>query len=107
MITISPQRFQLKTLHEDISLLDRKLAHLQNFEVFNTQELRDAATRKLHVRRETLVQKARLLTAGGAEYLPSELPASLRAEAELQKAHAEKKPSAQVIPVARAVRAAN
>lgn len=80
MIVASPERYQLKSLHEDISLMDRKLAHLQNFETFATTTLRDAAIRKMHTRRETLVKKARLLRESGIEFLPSEIPASLQAE---------------------------
>lgn len=80
-IPVSPERFQLKTLHEDISLLDRKLAHLKNYETFETDALRDAAVRKMLTRRETLVQKARRMTADGVAYLPSEVPLSLRTNA--------------------------
>ncbi|WP_263410456.1 hypothetical protein [Terriglobus tenax] len=102
MIAATPERYQLKSLHEDISLMDRKLAHLQNFEVFATNDLRDAALRKMHTRRETLVKKARVLRDEGIEFLPSEIPLSLRTETEIvarQNAEEQPVPPSAAIPI--------
>src|SRR5581483_8262129 len=61
----------------EIALFDRKLAHLTNFEKFNSDEARNLATQKMTAKRETLVKTARRLVAEGVEFKPSELPRSL------------------------------
>src|SRR5882757_685801 len=71
-------KYYLRDLHSEIDLFDRKLVHLQNHEVFETQELRDAAVRKMTTRRNNLAETARTLAATGIEFLPSELPRSFR-----------------------------
>ncbi len=76
MAQIVENKYYLKTVHEQIGLFDRKLAHMQKYDVFATQEERDAATRKLTRKRDTLAETARRLAAEGIEFKPSELPRS-------------------------------
>ena len=67
-------KYYLKTVHEEIGLFDRKLAHLAKYEVFETEEAREAATRKLARKRETLVETAKRMASDGIEFKPSDLP---------------------------------
>jgi len=75
-------KYQLKSLHEEIGLFDRKLAHLQKFETFATEAERNASVDKLSAKRNLLVRKAQLMIDEGIEFSESERPRSLRAEAE-------------------------
>ena len=52
-------KYQLKTLHAEIDLLDRRLAHLLKYDTFETEAARDAAARKISTKREPLVQTAK------------------------------------------------
>ena len=52
-------KYILKSLEEEIGLFDRKLAHLQNFETFETEEARLVAAGKLSAKRERLVRTMR------------------------------------------------
>lgn len=72
-------KYYLKTVHEEIGLYDRKLAHLNRFEVFTSDAERDTAVRKMNGKRELLVKTARRLAAAGVEFKDSELPGSFRA----------------------------
>lgn len=78
MAAIVADKYHLKTIHEEIDLFDRKLAHLAKYEKFESDEERDQATRKLTLKRETLVQAALRLAAEGVEFKPNDLPRSLR-----------------------------
>jgi hypothetical protein len=78
--TAPPGRYQLRSIHEEIALFDRKLAHLATYEKFATEEEREAATRKMTTKRNALVATARRLVADGVEFNASELPKSLRPE---------------------------
>ena len=80
MANIVENKYYLKTVHEEIGLFDRKLAHLQKYEVFESDEAREAATRKLVRKRETLVETAKRMAAEGVEFKPSDLPSSIRPE---------------------------
>lgn len=71
-------KYQLKTLHDEIDLYDRKLAHLLKYDVFPTEAARDAAARKLTLKRELLVNKAKAMTDEGVEFQPNDLPRSFR-----------------------------
>jgi len=73
-------KYQLKTLHADIDLFDRRLAHLLKYEVFATETARAAAARKITLKRDALVITAKRLAAEGVEYKESELPRSFRPE---------------------------
>ena len=55
-------KYILKSLEEEIGLFDRKIAHLQNFEAFATEEERQTAAGKLTTKRERLVRTLRDLT---------------------------------------------
>lgn len=89
-------KYQLKTLHAEIDLLDRRLAHVLKFETFETDALRDAAAKKIVTKRETLVQTAKRLASEGVEYKESELPRSFRPEG--VPAPVEVKPEAEAAP---------
>ena len=78
MPTVPSDKYHLKTIHEQIDLYDRQIAHLLKFEKFDTDAAREAAARKLTLKRETLVQTAQRLAAEGIEFKPNELPRSLR-----------------------------
>ena len=90
MPTSAPVRdkYYLKSLHEEIGLLDRKIAHLLKYETFASDKERNAAASKLSVKREQLVRTAQEMVTAGIEFKPSEQPRSLApqqpAPAELQ-----------------------
>ena len=78
MANIVENKYYLKTVHEEIDLYDRKLAHLLNFETFATEADRAAATRKLTLKRNALALTAKRLVGEGIEYSPNDLPRSFR-----------------------------
>jgi hypothetical protein len=73
-------KYHLKSVHAEIDLFDRRLAHLQKYDVFETEAARIAAERKLNLKREPLVATAKRLVAEGVEYKESDLPRSFRPE---------------------------
>lgn len=79
MSTLPAGKYQLKSLHEEIDLFDRKLAHLLKYEVFANDAERDAAADKMSAKRDLLVRKAKQMVDDGTEFNESELPKSLRA----------------------------
>jgi hypothetical protein len=83
MATIVENKYYLKTIHEEIGLFDRKLAHVLKYGEFESDEAREAAARKLMKKRETLAETARRLAAEGIEYKASELPRSFLPEGTL------------------------
>ena len=80
MAVVVENKYYLKSVHEEIGLFDRKLAHLLKHGVYATEEERDAAARKLSKKRDTLAETARRLAADGVEFKASELPRSFRPE---------------------------
>jgi hypothetical protein len=78
MANIVENKYYLRSVHEEIDLYDRKLAHLLNFETFATEADRAAATRKLTLKRDNLALTAKRLASEGVEYSPNELPRSFR-----------------------------
>jgi hypothetical protein len=78
--TAIESKYHLKTLHADIDLFDRRLAHLLKYEVFATEAARAAAARKITLKRDPLVATAKRLAAEGVEFKESELPRSFRPE---------------------------
>jgi hypothetical protein len=80
MANIVENKYYLKTVHEEIGLFDRKLAHLLKYDVFESEAARDAAVRKLARKRETLVETAKRMAAEGVEFKPSDLPRSILPE---------------------------
>jgi hypothetical protein len=68
-------KYYLKSVHAEIDLFDRRLAHLMKYDVFDTEAARAAAARKLTLKREPLVQTAKRLAAEGVEF--KERPATV------------------------------
>ena len=73
-------KYYLKSVHAEIDLFDRRLAHLMKYDTFDSDAARAAAARKLNLKREPLVQTAKRLAAEGVEFKDSELPRSFRPE---------------------------
>jgi hypothetical protein len=73
-------KYYLKSVHAEIDLFDRRLAHLMKYDTFDTEAAKAAAARKLNLKREPLVQTAKRLAAEGVEFKDSELPRSFRPE---------------------------
>jgi hypothetical protein len=71
-------KYYLKSVHDEIDLYDRKLAHLLKYDTFESDTARDAAARKLTLKRELLVTTAKRLVADGVEFKDNELPRSFR-----------------------------
>ena len=90
--TTAPGKYQLRSIHEEIALFDRKLAHLSTYEKFDSEEEREAAARKMTTKRNALVATARRLVADGVEFSASELPKSLRPEGGVMEPVAESAP---------------
>jgi hypothetical protein len=80
MANIVENKYYLKTVHEEIGLFDRKLAHLLKYDVFESDAAKDAAIRKLARKRETLVETAKRMAAEGVEFKASDLPRSILPE---------------------------
>lgn len=78
MAVVIADKYHLKSIHEEIGLFDRKLAHLMKYEKFDTTDQREEAARKLTLKRATLVQTALRLVAEGVEFKPADLPRSMR-----------------------------
>ncbi|HEX4006389.1 MAG TPA: hypothetical protein VHX60_09450 [Acidobacteriaceae bacterium] len=82
MPELAQDKYQLKTLHSEIDLFDRKLAHLLRFEAFANDADRDAAARRITLKRDQLARAARQMAQNGIEFSASELPRSFRVEDE-------------------------
>jgi len=80
MPTPVQDKYYLKSLHEEIALFDRKLAHLLRYETFSSEKDRNAAAAKMSVKRGQLVQTARKLAESGITFQPTDLPRSMRPE---------------------------
>jgi len=94
------EKVRLKMLHEEIDLFDRKLAHLMKYDVFPSDVERNAAARKLQLKREALVQKAKALTDEGTEFKPNDLPRSFRPKDTRVEAEPEELVEARVVAAA-------
>jgi hypothetical protein len=73
-------KYALKDLHQQIDLLDRKIAYCTSFEKFESEQAREAAVRKLATRRGTLVKTALAMASRGIECDPKYLPRSFKTE---------------------------
>src|SRR4051794_37853856 len=82
MSTLPSGKYQLKSLHEEIALFDRKLAHANNYETFPSEAERTAAADKLTAKRSLLIRKAQQMIDEGIEFNELERPKSLRQETE-------------------------
>ena len=79
-------KFGLRELHQDIDLLDRKIAYCQEHERFESEAARDAAVRKLKTSREKLVKAAVEAAERGIECEPEYLPRSFAKQASEKEA---------------------
>ena len=79
MKTIPDSKYNLRDLHQEIGLLDRKISHLQNFESFTTEADRAATLSKLQAKRDDLVKAAERMAERGVEYNIKDLPNSMKA----------------------------
>ena len=75
-------KYFLKTLHEEIDLFDRKLAHMLKYEAFATDAARKSSASKMQAKRELLAKTARQLASEGIEFKTSDLPRSFRGDEE-------------------------
>jgi hypothetical protein len=75
-------KYYLKSLHEEIDLYDRKLAHMAKYEFFASDEERKTAIDKMTTKRATLARTAQKLAEDGVEFRPSDLPRSFRLQTE-------------------------
>ena len=80
MSVVASDKYHLRSIHEEIALFDRKLAHLAKYEKFDSDEQRTLAARKMTTKRNALVTTAQKLVAEGVEFNASDLPKSLRPE---------------------------
>lgn len=88
MAAPTQDKYYLRTLHQEIDLFDRKLAHMLKYDTFATEAERATSTTKMKAKRDLLVLTARDLVSQGIEFKPSELPRSLRTGDELSEAQA-------------------
>ncbi|QNI33147.1 hypothetical protein H7849_04005 [Alloacidobacterium dinghuense] len=75
-------KYYLKSLHEEIDLYDRKLAHMAKYELFASEAERETAIGKMTAKRATLARTAQKLVEDGVEFHPSDLPRSFRPQTE-------------------------
>ncbi len=78
MKTIPDNKYNLRDLHQEIALMDRKISHLQNFESFEKEEDRASAIAKLQTKRDELVRAAESMAGRGVEYSVKDLPNSMK-----------------------------
>lgn len=71
-------KYFLKSLHEEIDLYDRKLAHLIKYGPFPSAQEKQIAADKITAKRATLERTARALMAAGIEFRADDLPRSFR-----------------------------
>ncbi len=72
-------KYYLRSVHQDIDLLDRKLAHLRKYDTFDSSADRQTAENKINAARELLARTARRLVEEGIAFEESDLPRSFRA----------------------------
>jgi hypothetical protein len=89
MATLAHNKYTLKTLHEEIDLFDRKLAHMLKYESFATDAARKSSASKMQAKRDLLARTARQMAEEGIEFSPSDLPRSFREGEEPHTAAAE------------------
>jgi len=71
-------KYYLKSLHEEIDLYDRKLAHLAKYELFASEAERETAIGKMTTKRAILARNAQKLANDDVEFHLSDLPRSFR-----------------------------
>ena len=72
------RKAHIDDLHREIDLLDRKVAHYQDVEQFDSESERSRAVQKLMKMREGLVEIAVQRVASGVSYNAKYLPRSFR-----------------------------
>jgi hypothetical protein len=75
-------KYDLKSLYEEIDLYDRKLAHMAKYELFASEGEREIAIGKMTTKRATLARIAKKLMDDGIEFQSSDLPRSFRLQPE-------------------------
>jgi hypothetical protein len=80
MANIVENKYYLKTVHDEIGLYDRKLAHMEKYDVFESETAKEAAVRKLTRKRDLLVETAKRMAAEGVEFKASDVPRSILPE---------------------------
>ena len=78
MKTIPDNKYNLRDLHQEIALTDRKISHAQNVEPFENENDRITAVSKLQNRRDELVRIAEAMAERGVEYNQKDLPVSMK-----------------------------
>jgi heme oxygenase len=76
MATHPANKYHLKEVHQEIDYLDRKIAYAQTLETFVSDTAREAAIKKLHLKRNPLVKAAKDLADRGVEWDAKDLPRS-------------------------------
>lgn len=71
-------KYTLKSLHQEIDLFDRKLAHMERFDLSPAGPKRAAAERLLRQKRSAAEKRALQLAAEGVPFAESERPRSFR-----------------------------
>lgn len=99
MATPAHDKYYLKSLHQEIDLFDRKLAHLLKYETFATDAERSASAGKLSAKRELLARTARQLVSEGIEFKPADLPRSFREDDPAVMSEDTAVPSIEELPV--------
>jgi hypothetical protein len=74
----SETKYDLRDLHADIDLYDRKITHCEKYEHFESEADRATALAKLVAKRALLAKSALAMVASGVEYDTSTLPRSLK-----------------------------
>jgi hypothetical protein len=82
MKKVPRDKYFLKSLHQEIDLYDRKLAHLNKYVDFASIADREDAEKRLLAKRAPLVTAAKQLAADGVEFDPLDWPRSFRASAD-------------------------
>ncbi len=77
--------YDLRDLHKEIDLFDRKIAYCQGNEKFDSDAERQSALQKLVKRRETLVKAALDAVSRGILSEPEYLPRSFKVSANAAK----------------------
>lgn len=73
-------KYSLRSLHEEIDLYDRKLAHITKYERFASEAERETVLSKMTIKRAALARTARKLMEDGIEFQTSDLPRSFRTQ---------------------------
>lgn len=79
-------KYGMRDLHQEIDLLDRKMAYCRDFERFECDTDRAAALRKLTTKRASLIKTVQEATERGLECEPKYMARSIAAAATGEKA---------------------